>query len=69
MEVPTNPAEELSYEMAFEQLEQVVSALESETLTLQQAIELYERGRQLTRRCSDLLDSAELRIQDLTEER
>jgi exodeoxyribonuclease VII small subunit len=68
MEIPTKPVDELTYEDAFAELETVVSALESETLTLEQAIALYERGQQLTRRCTALLDSAELRIRDLSEE-
>ena len=68
MKIPTTPVDELTYEQAFEELEGVVAALESETLTLEQAIALYERGQQLTRRCTGLLDSAELRIRDLSEE-
>jgi len=68
MEISKKPVDELTYEEAFGELEEVVSALESETLTLEQAIALYERGQQLTRRCTALLDSAELRIRDLSEE-
>jgi exodeoxyribonuclease VII small subunit len=67
MEIRTTPVEELSYEQAFEELEGVVTALEAETLTLEQAIALYERGQQLTARCTGLLENAELRIQDLSD--
>ena len=65
MEIRKTSVEELSYEQAFEELEEIVSALESEALTLETAIALYERGQQLTRRCTGLLETAELRIREL----
>ena len=65
MEIRITPVEELSYEQAFEELEAIVSALESETLTLETAIALYERGQLLTRRCTGLLETAELKIREL----
>jgi exodeoxyribonuclease VII small subunit len=63
----TVPVEKLTYEQALEELEQVVSALENEALTLEQAISLYERGRVLTEHCTGLLESAELRVKKLGE--
>ena len=61
------PLENLTYEQALEELEKVVAALEGEALTLEQAISLYERGRQLTEHAAGLLESAELRVKKLGE--
>ena len=57
--------EELSYEQAFLELEEIVNRLESETLSLEESLALYERGQALSLRCSSLLESAELRVQQL----
>lgn len=57
--------EELSYEQAFSELEEIVNRLESETLSLEESLTLYERGQALSLRCSSLLESAELRVQQL----
>ncbi len=62
------PVEELSYEAAFEELEQVIARLETSQENLEEAIRLYERGRLLTERCNALLDQAELRIRQLSPE-
>ena len=57
--------EQLSFEEAFHELEKTVHRLEEGDLTLDEAIGLYERGMRLARRCSDALDTAELRIEQL----
>ena len=49
------PVEELSYEQAYKELEEIVSALESEEQTLDAALALYERGQALARRCAGLV--------------
>lgn len=60
-----SPVEELSYEVAFAELELIVNRLETETLSLEESLTLYERGQALSKRCSSLLESAELRVQQL----
>ena len=60
------PIEEMTYEQAFQELETVVNALETEKQTLDQAMQLFERGQILARRCMDLLDKAELKVRLLT---
>jgi exodeoxyribonuclease VII small subunit len=57
--------EELSYEEALAELEQVVSALESEQSQLEDAIRLFERGQALAERCGVLLEAAELKVQQV----
>jgi exodeoxyribonuclease VII small subunit len=58
--------DELTYEQAHEELESIVAALETEKLDLEQAMALFERGLALTRRCTALLDQAELKVQQIS---
>jgi exodeoxyribonuclease VII small subunit len=53
---------ELSYEEAYQQLEQVLQALEGGDLPLEQSLKLYELGATLTAYCARKLDEAELRV-------
>lgn len=62
------PVNEMTYESAYAQLEQVIAALESGSLALQQAINLFERGQSLANYCASLLDEAELKVKQLTDE-
>jgi exodeoxyribonuclease VII small subunit len=57
--------EKLSFEEAYHTLEGAVRHLEEGDLTLEEAIALYEQGMRLARRCSDILDAAELQVQEL----
>jgi exodeoxyribonuclease VII small subunit len=60
--------EGISYEQALGELERIVAALESEERPLEEALALYERGQVLARYCADLLDNAELKVQQLSGE-
>lgn len=62
----SNPVEGLSYEQAFEELETIVNRLESNQLSLEDAMELFERGQILAQHCTRLLEQAELKIRQLT---
>ncbi|MEE4609090.1 MAG: exodeoxyribonuclease VII small subunit [Desulfobacteraceae bacterium] len=63
----TKPAvNELSYEQAFAELEQIIASLESDERTLEEALRQYERGQALVQRCATLLEEAELRVQKLS---
>ena len=57
--------ENLSFEEAFTQLEEVVGQLEAGELALDQAMSLFERGMALAAHCNARLDTAELRVQEL----
>jgi exodeoxyribonuclease VII small subunit len=57
--------ENLSFEEAFTQLEEVVGQLEAGELALDQAMSLFERGMALAAHCNARLDAAELRVQEL----
>jgi exodeoxyribonuclease VII small subunit len=62
------PVEKLTYEQAREELESIVASLETEKHSLDEAMALFERGLALTKRCTELLDQAELKIQQISGE-
>ncbi len=55
-----------SYEALMERFQQVVERLETGELPLAEALALYEEGVALSTRCQQLLEAAELRIQQLS---
>lgn len=55
------------FESAIAELEQIVKTLEDGELPLEKALELYERGVQLSRYCHGRLEDAERRIEILDE--
>jgi len=57
---------DLSYEQALAELETIVSSLEGNKLPLEETMALFERGKELTQHCVDLLDKAELRVKKLS---
>jgi exodeoxyribonuclease VII small subunit len=57
--------EELSYEEALVELEEIVSMLEGEQNQLEEAIKLFERGQALAARCGALLEAAELKVKQV----
>ena len=60
------PIDQLTYEQAFSQLDDIVAALEGDELTLEAAMSLFERGQKLVQRCNGLLEQAELRVRQLS---
>ena len=57
------PVAELGYEQARDELAEVVRALESGGLSLDESIALWERGEALARRCDEQLSGARERVQ------
>lgn len=60
-----SPVEELSFEQAFDEMEHIVRQLEEGQLSLDDSLALYERGQALSARCQQLLENAELKVQQL----
>jgi exodeoxyribonuclease VII small subunit len=56
---------DLAFEGALDELEALVARLEAGDLALEEALATFERGVALSRRCADLLDRAEQRIDEL----
>ena len=58
--------EDLAFEAAFAQLEEIVGKLEAGDLPLDDALALFEQGQKLAAHCSARLDEAELKVQKLS---
>ncbi len=65
---PEASADMLSYEEALAQLEEIITRLDQGNQTLDQSLTFYERGQALARRCSFLLEQAELKIKQFSGE-
>ena len=57
--------EELTYEEALAELEQIVAALEGGENPLEEAIALFGRGQALAERCGVLLEAATLKVKQV----
>ena len=57
--------ETLSFEEAFQRLNEMAESLDDGGLSLAGATARYEEGMNLVRRCNQLLDEAELKITNL----
>ena len=60
------PVEEMTFEEAMRELEQVVGQLERGDVPLENSIKLYERGAALKARCENRLKDAEEKIEAIT---
>lgn len=56
-----------NFEASIAQLESIVTSMESDDLSLEDALSAFEKGIKLTRDCQKALDSAEQKIQILTQ--
>ena len=65
---PQDQSSESSFEEIFTKLRESIEALEGTELSLEEAVQLYEEGMQLARKCNQILNNAELRISKLQEE-
>ena len=59
---------ELSLEEAFEQIEEVISRLETEEITLEQSFQEYNRGMQLLKHCNETIDRVEKKVLRINED-
>jgi exodeoxyribonuclease VII small subunit len=60
--------EPLSFEEALQKIRDIVTALESGDLTLEESMTKYQEGSQLIDQCRTTIDEAEMRITELTRE-
>ena len=60
--------DEVNFESALEELESLVSQMESGDLSLDESLKAFERGVALTRHCQTALKEAELKVQTLTQD-
>ncbi len=59
--------EEQSFEQALKRLESIADALEEGNISLEESLELFQEGMDLIRRCGDILQAADGRIEELIE--
>lgn len=52
----------ITYEEAFNRLEQIISQLQSEDVNLDEAIDLFKQGVELQKHCNALLSDAEKKV-------
>jgi exodeoxyribonuclease VII small subunit len=57
-----------TFEKSIQQLEEIVQELESGDLTLEKAMQRFEEGIKLSKRCSKMLDDTEKKISILVQE-
>lgn len=63
--MPENNA--FSIEEAFAQLEEMLAAMESEDISLEDSFSLYEKGMKLLRECDASIDQVEKKVMVLKE--
>ncbi len=59
---------QLSFEEAYERLNEMAGKLEKGNLSLEDSLALYEEGMLLSQHCESLLDKAELRVSQVSQE-
>jgi exodeoxyribonuclease VII small subunit len=62
-DIKFKPIEDLSYEEALQELEELVTTLEAGEKDLQTTLLYFERGQTLASHCISLLDNAELKVE------
>lgn len=63
-----NKKEDLNFEEAIKQLEEIAKELEQGDLSLDSSVSKFEEGMKLSKQCNSLLEDAEKRITILLEE-
>jgi exodeoxyribonuclease VII small subunit len=63
-----NDLNELNYEQASQELEEIVTSLENNQGSLDESMALFERGQKLAEYCAGLLEKAELKVKELNAE-
>lgn len=53
---------DLNFEIAMKQLEEIANELEKNELDLDKAVEKFEEGMKLSKKCSEILENAEKKI-------
>ncbi len=59
--------ENISYEEAAKELNQIIEKLEEGSLAMSEAVKLFERGQELVKICYDILDKAKGKLTELKE--
>ncbi|MDR0580784.1 MAG: exodeoxyribonuclease VII small subunit, partial [Holosporaceae bacterium] len=60
---------QMEFEQAMKELENIVKILEEGKSPLKESVNLYERGAKLKKHCDNILESAQLRINQISLDR
>ena len=60
-------AKELTLEQTFEKLEEAISKLESEDISLEESFKVYKEGMKLIQSCNNKIDKVEKEVLKLNE--
>lgn len=60
-----NDKKQISYEKAIERLEEIVEKLNSNEISLDESLLLFEEGTKLTKDCHDMLENAKQKIVEI----
>ena len=58
----------MTFEESLKKLEEIVKKLENGETTLEESMTLFEQGVNLTKTCRKMLDEAQLKVKQVTEE-
>ncbi len=61
----TKKKNNVNFEASLNRLEEISSLLDGEDVGLEEAIKLYEEGITLSKKCSEILKNAEIKITEL----
>jgi exodeoxyribonuclease VII small subunit len=67
-EITFTPLDELNYEEALQELEELLERLETSEAELEHTLLYFERGQALAGHCLSLLDEAELKVKKIVED-
>lgn len=57
-----------NFEFYFEELEKILRKLESQNISLDESIKLFEDGAKLAKKCESILSNANLKIKEINSE-
>jgi len=63
--MPTKKSSTPDFETAMKELEQIVESMENDQLTLDESLQKFERGVELSRICQENLKKAEQKVEQL----
>ena len=58
---------EFNYEKSIKELENIVDKLENSSVSIDEAFKLYEKGVELSKKCSDYLEQQENKMKEIGE--
>lgn len=67
-DVAIEKEQSLSLEEAFSQIEEVINALETEEITLEESFNQYNRGMALLAKCNETIDQVEKKVLKVNED-